>query len=186
MKPEEIIVRLQKLERELETLKKEIASSYASKSAIPEREQYVLIQCEKSLCAFPVHIVEEVLPLIAWENCPEKFPYVMGFICWRDSYIPLIDLNARIKGNEFQNQWEVSDKIIITRISEKYWGFRVTDVLGIKEFSKEVIDTVVDDILTSFFAVGFVKEGSDIILILQPDALIQPFFPFAEEDTTIE
>lgn len=139
-----------------------------------EEEKQVIFRVEEQL--FGIHLyyvnsIEEDKNIVAVPNIPG---YIEGILHLREQIIPIYNIRKRFQYQEKNKSESKDSKLIIVQLSDLVFGWKVDEVLEIKEIEPEMYKEVPAVIKkeTEDYLAGILVVDKKLILLLNPEKLL--------------
>ena len=167
------IDRLKKLEQEIITLRASLQSERDKLlEECPDPMDVLVGAVAEQSVAFPVSLIQEVLPRVYLSSVPEAPAYLTGYLNWRGVPVPVIDPAAR--WGEAPLPVRLEDRIVVFVRPEGPRALLLSRVEQIARVSKSQLGRIPPEIPAGPYALALWYAGDRNILLISPDRLIDP------------
>jgi purine-binding chemotaxis protein CheW len=160
--------RLQRLESDLHALKRDLAGRFEPES-LPHDELGLLVcRVGDAQIAFLQDVVREVVQAPRLTPLLETPCWVPGLLNLRGSFIPVIDVQARVAGEP--RRIELTDYIVVADVEGRPVGFLVQEILDLRRIVGDRIDRP-RDVPFATYLMGAIHKDGKAVLVLSAVAL---------------
>jgi purine-binding chemotaxis protein CheW len=166
----EVLKELDTLQRRVDELRSMLRSE-AIADELPDGTFYTLVcKTDQEVVGIILRDVEEVLALCWVAPVPDAPIWCPGLLNLAGEMVPVLDLNARIKGT--RREPKLSDSIVICNIRQKRLGLIVVEVLGVREMDRKEVQAVSEHLVASPYLLGVAELDGSPMLMLNVSSLL--------------
>lgn len=158
------------LRRQLDALQAQMAVQPEAPEELAEGVTQVLVcQAGAEKIAFPLSLIDEVVPNASLTPLPEAPDWVLGVLNLRGEALPVLDVVARLERRP--RETALNDLILVCGAGSRRAGLLVPEVLDVAEFDTSTSRSL-SDIPQAPYLLGVAMVEGEQILVLSVSRLL--------------